>query len=235
MTAPQTITIVDDDQEICRLLANYLGEQGFRAVTAPDGRALDRVLAREPVSLIVLDLMLPGEDGLSICRRLRAVCEIPIIMLTAKGETPERITGLDTGADDYMSKPFDPRELVSRIHRVLQRAQPDKTGKRTPVYRFSGWKLDPAGRQLCDARGRNLAISPGELELLRLFLENPRRVLSRDTILRHTRGIDYNPYNRGVDIQVSRLRKTLGDTSPPTLIKTVRGKGYIFTGQVKRQ
>jgi len=235
MTAAPIIIVVDDDQEICRLLAHYLDGQGFRTLTATDSQALDRVLARERVSLIVLDLMLPGEDGLSICRRLRAVSGIPIIMLTAKGETPERITGLDAGADDYMGKPFDPRELVSRIHRVLQRTQPDNDGEIEPVYRFSGWRLDPAGWQLCDARGRNVVISPAELELLRLFLENPRRVLHRDSILHRTRGIDYTPSNRGVDIQVSRLRRKLRDTNPPSLIKTVRGKGYIFTGQVQRQ
>ncbi|NFV78901.1 response regulator [Magnetospirillum aberrantis] len=239
------ILVVDDDREIRDLLARFLDKHGLRVTTAKDGVEMERALADWPIDLVVLDLMMPGEDGLSLTRRLRGQgVVVPIVMLTAMGEDTDRIVGLEMGADDYVPKPFNPRELLARIKAVLRRAQPGGTpvpssapmaegsGQR---YRFQDWVLDVATRDLLGADGVVTTLSAGEFDLLLAFVEHPRRVLSRDQLLDFARGRQAIPFDRSIDIQVSRLRRKLGDDAKdPQLIKTVRGGGYLFTPEVTR-
>ena len=236
------ILIVDDDQDIRELLQSYLERSGYRALTAADGRAMWETLDNHRVNLVILDLMLPGDDGLTLCRNLRAhstLCSIPVIMLTAMGEDTDRIVGLEMGADDYLPKPFNPRELLARIKSVLRRAQGVPQGleeSEISHYVFSGWTLDVVGRQLISPDGVIVALSDGEFRLLRVFIEHPNRVLSRDQLLDLTRGRDAIPFDRSIDVQVGRVRKRLNDTGPePTIIKTVRGEGYILAATVERK
>lgn len=240
--APASITllVVDDDADIRDLLARYLGEHGFGVVTAADGRQMRACLDRQQVDLVVLDLMLPGEDGTQLCRWLRAQSDIPIIMLTARSDKLERVVGLELGADDYVTKPFEPRELVARIRAVLRRARPGRTLPETQpesgCFRFSGWRLDPVQRMLWNAEGAAVDLTPGEFDLLLTFLQNPRQVLDRERLLDRSRGREGGPFDRAIDVQVSRLRRKLEDTHPsPSLIQTVRGAGYIFTARVIRE
>jgi two-component system OmpR family response regulator len=236
------ILVVDDDREIRDLLARFLAKHGLHVSTAQDGAEMERVLADHAVDLVVLDLMMPGEDGLSLTRRLRAKgSKLPIVMLTAMGEDTDRIVGLEIGADDYLAKPFNPRELLARIKAVLRRAQPDPQAPAEAVsggatrYRFQGWQLDAATRDLVSADGVVMTLSAGEFDLLLAFVEHPRRVLSRDQLLDLARGRQAIPFDRSIDIQVSRLRRKLGDDAKdPQLIKTVRGGGYLFTAEVVR-
>ncbi len=232
------LLIVDDDREIRDLLTRYLTRHGYRVTSARDGREMRKAIADWRIDLIVLDLMLPGEDGLTLCRELRANSDIPVIMLTAMGEETDRIVGLEMGADDYLAKPFNPRELVARIRSVLRRAQPARSLEPEPgreVLRFAGWTLDMAARRLTRADGETVALSSGEFDLLAAFAEHPRRVLSRDQLLDLTRGRTAGPFDRAIDIQVSRLRRKIEvDPKNPTLIKTVRGGGYMFTPEVER-
>lgn len=235
------ILVVDDDQEIRDLLARFLAKHGLRVSTARDGVEMGRLLDERKVDLVVLDLMLPGEDGLALTRRLRETrSTLPIVMLTAMGEDTDRIVGLEMGADDYVAKPFNPRELLARIKAVLRRAQgaaeesapPAATGARV---RFDGWVLDLATRDLMSPEGVMIGLSAGEFSLLQVFVEHPRRVLSRDQLLDYARGRTAAPFDRSIDIQVSRLRRRLGDDAKdPQLIKTVRGGGYLFTALVER-
>lgn len=235
------ILVVDDDQEIRDLLARFLAKHGLRVSTARDGVEMARQLDERKVDLVVLDLMLPGEDGLALTRRLRETRPtLPIVMLTAMGEDTDRIVGLEMGADDYVAKPFNPRELLARIKAVLRRAQgtaeesaaPAATGARV---RFDGWVLDLATRDLMSPEGVMIGLSAGEFSLLQVFVEHPRRVLSRDQLLDYARGRTAAPFDRSIDIQVSRLRRRLGDDAKdPQLIKTVRGGGYLFTALVER-
>jgi two-component system OmpR family response regulator len=237
-TSPH-ILVVDDDREIRDLLARFLARHGVRVTTARDGTEMDRVLADRRIDLLVLDLMLPGEDGLSLCRRLRAAgSAVPIVMLTAMGEDTDRIVGLEMGADDYLPKPFNPRELLARIKAVLRRAQgpaespPTRAGARV---RFADWTLDLSSRDLLSPDGVVVALSAGEFDLLAAFVEHPRRVLSRDLLLDLARGRTAMPFDRSIDIQVSRLRRKIGDDAKdPQLIKTVRGGGYLFTPSVEK-
>jgi two-component system OmpR family response regulator len=226
------ILIVDDDREIRDLLARFLAKHGYRTTAARDGAEMHKALADWKIDLVVLDLMLPGEDGLSLCRRLRANSHIPVIMLTAMGEDTDRIVGLEMGADDYMAKPFNPRELLARIKAVLRRADglPNAT---TPegVLLFAGWRLDPGSRILSDPDGRPTELTGGEFELLLAFLTHPKRVLNRDQLLDLTRGRMAMPFDRSVDIQVSRLRRKI-DSS---FIITVRGGGYMFACEVEKR
>lgn len=246
MNAMPHILVVDDDREIRDLLARFLDRHGLRVSTAQNGAEMDRLHAQDPADLIVLDLMMPGEDGLSATRRLRAQGErVPIIMLTAMGEDTDRIVGLEVGADDYLPKPFNPRELLARIKAVLRRAPVDmaEPGHAEPVggggghrLDFLGWRLDLATRDLTSPDGVVLTLSAGEFDLLRAFVEHPRRVLSRDQLLDLARGRQAIPFDRSIDIQVSRLRRKLGDDpKDPQLIKTVRGGGYLFTAEVERR
>jgi two-component system OmpR family response regulator len=228
------ILIVDDHREIRDLVSRALTKEGFRVSSAADGRAMRKVLADSRIDLILLDLMLPGEDGLSICRSLRAGSNIPIIMLTAKGDELDRVIGLEMGADDYLSKPFGSRELIARIRAVLRRspqtASGSKSDKAPERYRFDRWRLDTGLRELLRDDGVTIALSTGEYDLLIAFLERPQRVLSRDQLLDLARGRAANALDRSIDTQVSRLRRKLElDPSDPKIIKTVWGGGYTFT------
>ncbi len=237
MESSPHILVVDDDREIRDLVAKFLGRHGYRVSTARDGVEMFKVLDGWRVDLVVLDLMLPGEDGLSLCRRLRAASTVPVIMLTAMGEETDRIIGLEMGADDYLPKPFNPRELLARIKAVLRRAQalPEAPVERTPEIRFAGWMLDTAARRLESPDGVAVELSAGEYDMLMAFLDHPRRVLSRDQLLDLARGRAAMPFDRAVDVQIGRLRKKIeADPKDPQIIKTVRGGGYMFTPEVRR-
>ncbi|MBC7953485.1 MAG: response regulator [Rhodospirillaceae bacterium] len=234
------ILVVDDDREIRDLLARFLAKHGLRVTTAKDGVEMERALSDWAIDLVVLDLMMPGEDGLSLTRRLRGQgMTVPIIMLTAMGEDTDRIVGLEIGADDYMPKPFNPRELLARIKAVLRRAhspapRPTQAGTGNR-FSFHNWVLDVTTRDLTSPDGVVLTLSAGEFDLLQAFVEHPRRVLSRDQLLDFARGRQAIPFDRSIDIQVSRLRRKLDDDAKdPQLIKTVRGGGYLFTPAVER-
>ena len=235
MGRPENILIVDDDAEIRSLLGEYLNRNGLHAEAVADGRGMRDALAKNRFDLVILDLMLPGEDGLTLCRDLRSRSQIPVIMLTALGDETERIVGLEMGADDYVPKPFNPRELLARIKAVLRRthALPDALRGAKRLH-FAGWTLDVAARQLNDTNGIVVPLSSGEYRLLRVFLDHPQHVLSRDQLLDLTRGREAGPFDRSIDVQVGRLRKRLRDTTQePQLIKTVRGEGYVLAAGVE--
>lgn len=221
------ILLVDDDAEIRQLIGDFLAQHGFRIAAAGSGAEMDRLIAAEWPALVVLDLMLPGEDGLSICRRLSAGGRIPVIMLSALGEETDRVVGLELGADDYLPKPCSPRELLARIRAVLRRHE-DADASQGAVYRFAGWSFDPRRRELSSADGVAVALSSGEFRLLSAFLERPLRVLSRDQLLDLARGPSADVFDRAIDVQVSRLRKKLGDHGGADLIVTVRSEGYML-------
>ena len=233
------ILVVDDDRDIRDLLARFLVKHGLRVTAARDGVEMRKALDDGKIDLVVLDLMMPGEDGLSLTRSLRAGgVMVPIIMLTAMGEDTDRIVGLELGADDYLPKPFNPRELLARIKAVLRRgqaAEPPPAERPGGVrLRFNGWVLNLATRDLEAEGGVVVSLSAGEFDLLQAFVEHPRRVLSRDQLLDLARGRAAVPFDRSIDIQVSRLRRKLGDDAKePQLIKTVRGGGYLFTAEVE--
>ncbi|HUK00565.1 MAG TPA: response regulator [Stellaceae bacterium] len=225
------LLIVDDDKEICALLSKFLARHGYRVSTAHDGQAMKRALDTARIQLIILDLMLPGEDGLSLCRRLRADTTLPVIMLTAMGDDMDRIVGLEMGADDYVAKPFNPRELLARIRAVLRRVgqAPAPLGGGGRVLEFAGWRLDVARRQLFSPSNALVYLRAGEFELLLALAERPQRVLTRDQLLDLSRGRAANSFERSIDVQVSRLRRKIEpDPKQPSLIKTVRSGGYIF-------
>lgn len=233
------LLVVDDDREIRDLLSRFLDRHGFRVTVARDGREMKQALADWRIDLIVLDLMLPGEDGLTLCRDLRAQSSVPVIMLTAMGEETDRIVGLEMGADDYLPKPFNARELLARIKAVLRRARsaPSPAGKSgETVLHFAGWKLDPSRRRLESPRNLVVDLSAGEFDLLMAFVEHPQRVLSRDQLLDLTRGRAAIPFDRSIDVQVSRLRRKMEtDPKEPELIKTVRSGGYMLAVAVERK
>lgn len=243
MTAPFHVLIVDDESRIRALLRRYLLEEGFRVSDAGDGTAMRAVLAREAIDLVLLDLMMPGEDGLSLARHIRQQSDIPIIMLTGKGDLIDRVAGLETGADDYISKPFEFRELLARIRSVLRRtARPAlasstitsaAAGENTSkVLVFEGWQLDLFRRELHRATGGSVALTTGEFELLLAFAKNPNRVLNRNQLIDLVKGREWAAYDRGIDTQVMRLRKKIeADPRQPRLIKTVRGAGVIYSPQ----
>ncbi len=230
------ILIVDDDAEIRELLSRFLAKHDFRITTAKNGHEMRQAMQDWSFDLLVLDLMLPGEDGLSLCLRVRGESGIPIIMLTAMGEDVDRIIGLEVGADDYIAKPFNPRELASRIKAVLRRATsfsvPNTGGGRTEKFMFAGFELDPATRTL-KKDGADVDLTAGEYDLLIAFVGHPRRVLNRDQLLDMARGRAAIPFDRSIDVQVGRLRRKI-EASPKTttFIKTVRGGGYMFTPEV---
>ena len=233
MSLQEHLLIVDDDPEILDLLRDYLQGNGYRVSTAADGKAMWSLLERQRVDLVVLDIMLPGEDGLVLCRQLRASSDLPVIMLTALGEDTERIIGLEMGADDYLGKPFNPRELLARIRGVLRRAGGDVSG--SDAVRFADWTLDRNARHLISKEGVIVNLSTGEYRLLEAFVEHPNRVLSRDQLMDILQGRDWGPFDRSIDVQVSRLRRRLHDDARESaLIKTVRGEGYMFTARVSR-
>jgi two-component system OmpR family response regulator len=233
------LLIVDDDAEIRQLLGQFLQEHGFHVTLAKDGKEMFEVFAEHSFELIILDLMLPGDDGLTLCRKLRTQSNLPIIMLTAAGEEVDRIVGLEIGADDYLSKPFNPRELLARIRAILRRSNSSNSEEATDLlthdtYQFSGWTLDRTARQLLSPEDIEITLSAGEFELLVVLLEHPQQVLSRDQLLDHTKNREAGPFDRSIDIQVSRIRhKIEEDSKKPTLIKTVRGGGYVLSTAVK--
>ena len=234
------ILIVDDHREIRDLVSRALVKDGFRVSAVADGRAMQKVMADSRIDLILLDLMLPGEDGLSLCRTLRAESKIPIIMLTAKGEEVDRVIGLEMGADDYLAKPFGSRELIARIRAVLRRSQ-EKVSKeqfqrRPKRFHFDRWELDTGSRALLRDDGVTVPLSTGEYDLLIALVERPQRVLNRDQLLDLARGRSAAGLDRSIDTQVSRLRKKLEiDPGNPQIIKTVWGGGYMFTPTVTPQ
>lgn len=230
------VLVVDDDHEIRDLLGRFLGKHGYRVTTVEDGKEMWRALDDWAFDLVVLDLMLPGEDGLTLCRNLRAKSQIPVIMLTVMGEETDRIVGLEMGADDYIAKPFNPRELLARMKAVLRRAQgahaPVQGGGRK-ILRFAGWSLDLGRRRLESPQGLVVDLSAGEFDLLAAFAERPQRVMTRDQLLDLTHGRTEALFDRSIDMQVSRLRRKIeADPKEPELIKTVRGGGYVFTASV---
>jgi two-component system OmpR family response regulator len=238
MDRPDNILIVDDDAEIRGLLSRYLEKNGLRATAVSDGRAMWQALDKGTYDLIVLDLMLPGDDGLTLCRNLRAHSEIPVIMLTARGEETDRIVGLEMGADDYLPKPFSARELLARIKVILRRARslpPNLRPEEEREIRFGEWVLDTAHRHLVSPTGVVTPIGGAEYRLLRIFLAHPNRVLNRDQLVEMTQGKEADALDRSIDVQVSRLRRRLGDGSrDPGMIKTVRGEGYVLSVPVNK-
>ncbi len=230
------ILVVDDHADIRDLLKRFLEQHGYRVSCARDGREMKKLLEHSTIQLIVLDLMLPGEDGLTLCRELRVHSAIPIVMLTAMGEDMDRIVGLEMGADDYLAKPFNPRELLARIKAVLRRSQPqDEPPAEIGVahYYFAQWQLDMLRRELVDSSGIGISLSTAEFDLLKVFLERPQRVLSRDQLLDLARGREAQAFDRAIDTQVSRLRRKLEqDAKNPELLKTVWGGGYLFAAEV---
>jgi two-component system phosphate regulon response regulator OmpR len=227
------ILVVDDDQRLRELVVRYLGEQGFEARAVPDAPGMDKQLARERYDLVVLDLMLPGEDGLTICRRLRALPTGPaIVMLTAKGDEVDRIVGLEMGADDYLPKPFNPRELVARVNAVLRRRQPSGPpggpASGTEIHRFGPFEFNLATRSLT-RDGKQVALTTGEYSVLKVLVQHPRQPLSRDKLMELARGREYGVFDRSIDVQISRLRKIVEeDPAHPRHLQTVWGFGYVF-------
>lgn len=228
------ILIVEDDADIRTMVSRFLTKNGCRVTATADGPSMSRAIATARIDLVVLDIMLPGEDGLSICRRLRATSSVPIIMLTAAGDPVARVVGLEMGADDYVAKPFDPHELLARVRAVLRRAAalPEAEKPAGPM-RFAGWQLDPVGRELRSPAGVRVMLTSGEFDLLLAFCRHAQRTLTRDQLLDLTQGRGTEAVSRSIDILVSRIRhKIEDDPRDPALIKTVRSGGYVFTPAV---
>ena len=239
MDTPDRLILCDDDTEIRELLSAALQKEGFDVVTTETPEALRKALQDNPFDLIIMDLMMPGEDGITATRTLRLTSQIPLIMLTAKGEDIDRIIGLEIGADDYVAKPFNTRELIARIRAVLRRHRTNSADDQNKApshgpYHFEGWHLDSAKRTLYDGDGEQVDLTSGEFDLLLVFVCSPGRVLSRDYLLERTKGRLLHAFDRSVDIQVSRLRNKIEiDPKHPDLIKTIRNSGYMLTAQVK--
>ncbi|MGE0430129.1 response regulator [Hydrogenophaga sp.] len=233
MKSTPHIAVLDDEVDITQLLANYLPAHGFRVSQTHDGDGLIRLMERDPADLVLLDLGLPGEDGLSVARRMRGQWQAGLIIVTGRGDAVDKIVGLEVGADDYVTKPFDLRELVARIKAVLRRMTTPAPSTPAPgnsrALCFAGWRLDIDARSLRDPQGLEVALTHGEFELLSSFARHPGRVLSRDFLLEHTRGREAAPFDRTIDVQVGRLRKKLQSPGGSTeIIKSVRGAGYIL-------
>jgi two-component system OmpR family response regulator len=232
------ILVVDDQNDICEVVQDYLVGEGYRVSTANDGTGMRRIMAQNNVDLVILDLMLPGEDGLTLAQALRGESNVGIIILTGRGETVDRIIGLEMGADDYLPKPFHLRELLARVKSVLRRAsarsnEKPSSGNRSKA-RFAGWDLDLSTRELVSPAGSEVRLTTGEFDLLAAFVNNANQVLSRDRLLDLARNREAGPFDRTIDVQVGRLRRKLeDDPQKPTMIKTVRGTGYIFTPTVE--
>jgi DNA-binding response OmpR family regulator len=223
------ILVVDDDAGLRELLADYLTGQGYAVGTVADGEEMEAYLAERPADLVILDLMLPGEDGLSLARRLRVRGNLPIIMLSARGEEIDRIVGLEVGADDYLAKPFNPRELLARIRAVLRRRGEAKESAQPAGYCFGPFQFDPERRRLVRG-GEDVALTSGEFALLRIFVEHSNRVLSRDHLMDLIKGFERNPFDRSIDVRVTRLRRKIeADPAEPRYIRTVWGQGYLFS------
>jgi two-component system, OmpR family, response regulator len=237
MDTKDSILIVVDDPEIRQLLVDYLARNGFDAVPAANGRELWQALDRHAIDLVVLDLMLPDADGLTLCRDLRAKSNLPVLMLTARGEEADRILGIEMGADDYLVKPFSPRELLARVKGILRRTRslpPNLKPEPQRCLAFAGWKLDTATRVLTGPDRVATPLSGAEYRLLRILLDHPNRVLNRDQLVELIHGREAEPYDRAIDVQISRLRQRLQDDGRESrLIKTVRGEGYVLAAAVE--
>ena len=237
MATPDHVLVVDDDAEIRSLLSEYLERNGYRVSAVADGRGMWAALESKRPDLVVLDVMLPGDDGLTLCRTLRARSSLPIIMLTARGEETDRIVGLEMGADDYLAKPFNPRELLARIKSVLRRSRslPENLEpEQATTLRFAGWSLDLKARHLVSPEHVVVPLSGTEFKLLRVFLAHPNSVLTRDQLIELMMSRDAGPFDRAIDVQVSRLRHRLADDAKePSLIKTIRGEGYVLAARVE--
>ncbi|NOX40918.1 MAG: response regulator [Alphaproteobacteria bacterium] len=235
---PGHILVVDDDREICTLIGKFLKKRDYRVTLVGNGHEMRRALGEWSIDLVILDLMLPGEDGLQLCRDLRARSTIPIIMLTVMSEETDRIIGLEMGADDYLAKPFNPRELLARIKAVLRRVKTnaDATSQTRPrTLYFSGWRLEIGRRQFFSPNGLLVDLSGGEFDLLVVFAEHPQQVLTREQLLDLTHGRSQGAFDRSIDMQISRLRRKIEIShSAPELIMTVRGGGYSFTSNVSQ-
>ena len=235
---PTHIAIVDDEPDITQLLAGYLSRQGFRVSALGSGHALIELMSADRPDLVLLDLGLPGEDGFAIARKLRERWRCGLIIVTGRGDAVDKVVGLEIGADDYVTKPFDLRELLARIKAVLRRLTPEAGAAEAPVAPrerlcFDGWQLDVAARRLLDCTGQPVLLTGGEFDLLCVLAQHPGRVLSRDFLLEHTRGRDAAPFDRTIDVQIGRLRRKLGDDADdPRIIKSVRGVGYVLTPRV---
>lgn len=235
MQSQPHILVVDDDREIRTLLGRYLDGQGFRVSVAADRRECEQKLASGQFDLVVLDVMLPDGSGLDICRAMRdRKPHVPVILLTALKEDVDRIIGLELGADDYLGKPFNPRELTARIRAVLRRAAPEEApAPRARIYRFANYRLEPDTRKVMDGRGELVDLTGAEFDLLQVFLDRPGRLLSRDQLLDLTQGRERDPLERSVDVLMSRLRRKFSDTGDGPLFKTVRNGGYQLTARVE--
>jgi two-component system, OmpR family, response regulator len=235
--ATPNILVVEDDRETRALIAKYLRGNSCNVTTAGDGREMARAMTDHRVDLLILDVMLPGEDGLSLCRKVRAKSQTPIIMLTARGDDVDRIMGLEMGADDYLPKPFNPRELLARINAVLRRQAAARNASAlegTTALRFQGWRIDFRLRELRNPEGARVAMTSAEFDLLRIFCERPGRVLSRESLLDFTQGRNSGSFERSIDVLVSRIRRKIEpDPQAATMIKTVRSGGYTFTPHVE--
>lgn len=231
------VLVVDDDREIRDLVSRFLRKQGFRVDTAADGAAMRDIAGRSNLDLVILDRVLPGEDGVELCAELRRTSRVPVIMLTLLGTEPDKLQGFEVGADDYVVKPFSPHELLARIRAVLRRANelPTRSAlKEATILRFAGWALDRARRRLTSPSGAGVALTDGEFDLLAAFAEHPQVVLTREELLDLARGRAANLFDRSIDVQVGRLRRKLeADPEKPELIKAVRSRGYIFTPAVE--
>ncbi len=235
MDSVSRVAVVEDDPEISRMMTNYMTDHGFEVTSARNGRDLDRVLSSGKIDCVILDVGLPGEDGLSICRRLRGKSTVPIIMVTGRGTETDRIVGLELGADDYLPKPFNPRELVARVRAVMRRsAGGEMPQTQAPqVLTFEGWRLDMARRQLFTPENAPRSLTSGEFNILSIFCQNARKVLSRDDLLELLHGRAAAVFDRSIDVQISRLRRKIEtNLKDPSFIKTVRYGGYFFTPQV---
>jgi len=238
MDKDHNILIVDDDPRICRLLQRYLGDEGYGVDTAASGRAMRKVLAERPIDLVLLDVRLPDEDGFSLVRELRGRSDVAVIMVTGKSDPLDKVLGLELGADDYVTKPFDQRELLARVRSVLRRAhakgRPGVPGQRRTLARFAGWELDLPAQELTSADGVRVSLTTREFQLLAALVEHAQRVMTRDSILELLVGRDWTPIDRSIDVLVAKLRKKLSDDAHnPELIKTVRGVGYKLASPVQ--
>lgn len=231
------ILVVEDDREIRTMVSRFLSKNGCRVSVAEDARSMDRALGTARIDLVVLDIMLPGEDGLSICRRLRTTSTLPIIMLTAAGDPVARVVGLEMGADDYVAKPFNPHELLARIKAVLRRATalPDTEDGANDVVQFAGWQINPVSREVRNPEGTRVILTSAEFDLLFTFCRHARRTLTRDQLLDLSQRRAAGALDRSIDILVSRIRRKIeADPRDPQFIKTVRSGGYVFTPEVMR-
>lgn len=236
MGEPVRILIVDDDPSLRRLISDFLADHGYKTFESDGGEQMRAVLDREPVDLIVLDVMMPGEDGLTLARSLSGRSDVGVIIVSALGGETDRIIGLEVGADDYIAKPVSPRELLARIRAVLRRKRAgEPADEQVRLFHFDGWRFDTGRRVLRDPRDVIISLSEGEFSLLQVFIERPQRVLTRDQLLEYSRGPDSDAFDRAIDTQVSRLRRKLSSRTAGELIRTVRSEGYMFVPAVQRR